>query len=569
MANMTVSSGQTLNNATISGGNTLTVLSGGSVGTISVSSSGSVTISSGGFADDTFVSAGGVLTLAAGAGTSNTFVDPGGAEYNQGGTELATDVENGGTWIETAGVAAGPFFEAGSHDVFAGGSITGSGSFPGQGTNVVSGAVLSATVASQPGGSSTQLGGTFLQAGGSLDLTNVIFATGATASFNSATSMLTIAEGGITTQLLLGAGNTNRFFTIADDGKPNIVTGVNGTIVTDYNAFSPSSTVDASISQAQQLASYARYDVSVASTVALLAPGVFQTITALVSVNDGTAHTLSPSFARELIIAGGGADAVMANGDTIVTGEGQNTVDLVSGTNTLYSEGSDTVFVGAGSDTVTISGRTAIVGGTAALTVFLQPNAALSLTTGTGSVSVYGGLGSGSFSGGTNGHNLLVGGTGPTTLYAGGAGDVLESSGGSSTNFYGYGGAETMTGQFSQGTNVFTFDGANVFAVGGSGHNYFNIGSGNNAIVAGTGTAAFNVNNGSAGGTTFVAGFDVTKDQFTLNGYANDEVSHALGTATVFQGSETLHLRDGTTLSFLGVTGLTTASITAPAPDIP
>ncbi len=99
-----------------------------------------------------------------------------------------------------------------------------------------------------------------------------------------------------------------------------------------------------------------------------------------------------------------------------------------------------------------------------------------------------------------------------------------------------------------------------MFAVGGTGQNVFNIGSGINDIVAGAGTDTFNVTNGSAGQSNYIANFTTRLDHIHLAGYAPDEVSNALGTATVYQGSEILHLRDGTVLSFLGVTGLTKAS---------
>ena len=122
---------------------------------------------------------------------------------------------------------------------------------------------------------------------------------------------------------------------------------------------------------------------------------------------------------------------------------------------------------------------------------------------------------------------------------------------------YGYYGSETLTGQFSQGLDTFNFDDANIFAVGGAGTNIFNIGSGANSIVAGTGIDTFNVTNGTAGHTNFISDFNASRDHVHLAGYAPNEITNALGTATTYNGSEILHLRDGTTLAFGSVTGLT------------
>ncbi len=329
-------------------------------------------------------------------------------------------------------------------------------------------------------------------------------------------------------------------------------------------------TITSALPQAQTIQAYAHYDLYSApassitnvgsnlSSVALDAQGDVAVYTSRDAAMDG--HVIrADGTGTSVISSGDGADSIVAsNGaDLIATGVGTNTIYLVSGNNTLASEGTDTVNIGGGSDTISVSGNMVLNPGMATVSVSLNPNATLGIHTGVGSITVNGGYGSGTFSGGTNGNNLLIAGTGPTTLYAGGNGDALVASGGSRTTMFGWSGNETMIGQYSQGIDTFTFDGANVFATGGMGTNVFNLGSGNNNVVGLQGTDTFNVTNGTAGGSTYISDFNLNADKLHLSGYAADEVSHALNTATFYQGSEILALRDGTQISFGHVTGLT------------
>ena len=58
------------------------------------------------------------------------------------------------------------------------------------------------------------------------------------------------------------------------------------------------------------------------------------------------------------------------------------------------------------------------------------------------------------------------------------------------------------------------------------------------------------------GGSVTIAGFDASRDQLGLFGYASGEAASALGGATVANGNTTLSLSDGTRITLLGVTGL-------------
>ncbi len=282
------------------------------------------------------------------------------------------------------------------------------------------------------------------------------------------------------------------------------------------------------------------------------------------STVDSAGHVISVTgTGHSVIVAGSGNDTVtLANGvDSLVTGLGTNTVHLQSGNHVVYSEGTDIIDAGQGDDQIGISGNTVIEAGAAKLHITLDTGSTLTLHTGTASVVVEGAFGCGAFSGGTDGNNFLVAGTGATTLYAGGDGDMLMASGGTGTTMNGWGGDETFIGQYSSGNDVFNANAANALMIGGTGTNTFNIGTGHTNIVAQLGTDLFNFVSGHAN-TTYIAGFDVNTGKINLSGFAADEVDHALATATVYQGSEVLHLRDGSSIAFGNLTGLTNSSFT-------
>ncbi len=549
MPNMTIGAGQTVSGP-ISGG-IYTVTAGGSAVGVTVNNA-ILAISAGGSAAGTVINAGIVQVFSSGL-ESGTIVN-GGIDSPIGGSDFGLTVNSGGTFNLMGGIVSGATFNSGSTDTLSGGIVLAA--------TVKTGADLVEFL------SGTGLSNISVQPGGEIDFGTLPYNSGGSVTLTTSNDLLTVVEGSAVSSIQLAGNYAGATVTKSDDGVVSPFTRQDGTLLTFQNILPTGTTVTSALPGAQLVGTYARYYAQ--TTMGLLEGGGVVSAgidaagdVAVASTVDGFGHTLFASgTGQSVIAAGGGADTVtVSNGaDLIATGVGKNSVYLATGSNTVYSEGTDSVFVGAGSDTAYISGKTVITAGNASLNVFLQPNAQLTLTTGTGSVQVQGGFGSGTFSGGTNGNNLLVAGTGATTLYAGGNGDVLLASGGSSTTMYGYSGNETMTGQFSQGLDTFNFDSANVFAVGGSGTNLFNIGGGTNSVVAGLGAGTFNFTNGNAGGSTFIAGFNTSLDQIHLAGYAPGEAANALATATVFGGSEILHLRDGTTLGFGGVTGLTSAS---------
>ena len=527
---------------------------------------GTLQVFSGGSAENTLITSGGFQQVMSGGMAADTLVENNGFDEVMGGSDVGATIYDGGSLVVSdGGVATSPVFTSGSFSNLAGGTI--------------SGAVLnSMTELLVPAGSIAT--DATLSPGASIDLATAAYAAGGSTSLDSATDVLTINEGGVVTSVQLAGSYTGHSFSLGGDGAiatdgagtPGTVVSLNAAgIGSSGGGFDSSTgtTINNLIADAQAVATLAHEDITDVEPIAGSATGVFSATLdsdgnqAIYSTIDTVGHVISESGNNQSVIAAGsGADTVTVSGgnDLIATGTGSNSVYLVTGDNTLYSEGTDNVYVGAGLDTVTLSGDMVLTGDLAQLSVFLTPNAQLTLHTGVGSVDVQGGFGSGAFSGGTNGNNVLIAGTGPTTLYAGGAGDLLIASGGSTTTMDGWSGNERMLGQYSQGTDIFNFNNANVLAVGGAGQNTFNVGSGNNIITSGQGTSIFDFVNGSGGGNTYIADFNLNSDHIHLSGYAANAVVSALNGATTYQNSEILHLSDNTTISIGHVTGLTQAS---------
>ena len=483
MSDIFISAGQVFNGATVGASDFVQVLSGGSASGNTING-GQLQILAGATASATLVNSG--FLLVTGGAAANTTVRNSGFDIVAGGTDIGTNVASGGFLIvQSGGTATGAVVSSGSFALLSSGAINNATLQPG------------ASLIVPAGGTAT---GTVIQPGATLDLATLAFAAGGSSGFNAATGVLSVTEGGRSAAVQLGGSYAGESFTLSDDGGGNPARpGPHGTLITvlssgGFDDVAHNTTITGAIPDAQTIANYAHLLIASAG-VGGPGPAVFsatldQAGDKVIYSTIGAPRTVlsAGGTGQSVIAAGSGADTVVVtNGtDLIATGSGTNTVTLAGGYNTLDSEGNDTVSVGMGGDTIRVSANAVIYGGNATLSVFLSPNAQLALHTGSASVQVQGGFGSGAFSGGTNGNNLLVAGTGPTTLYAGGAGDVLLASGGSTTIMYGWGGNETMLGQYSQGTDSFNFNGANVTAVGGAGQNLFNIGSGANNIVAGS-----------------------------------------------------------------------------------
>ena len=614
--NVTVGPGQVFSGV-VSNGDGVYV-SGGSASGVTVLSGGHVVVFSGGTAVGTVVAGGGELEVGVSGAASGTTVLYRGIEVVSG-VDVGATVHGGGYFTLQGGSATGEYFASGSDPIVAvedvvqsseGGDENGVSAS----STPYSGTITDVTVQGPTGlaiPATYTLGGReTLTPGSYLDLLGIPYQTGASATYDSAGNTLTIRSGATVSTLQLAGSYSGDTFTVVPfatdqaisvlevtsggqaDGAfgfqttPPPVYALPAGIIASADSAPPNTTItnDQEITGLPVfvVSSRMQYSSQVLATVSStimaagrggLFPGVYSAPLdgagnqAIYSTIDSAGHAITANgTGQSLIVAGSGRDTVtVSNGtDGIVTGSGASTVNLASGSNIVESGGNDTINVGSGADTIGIDGSSIINTGAARLSVYLPSiatghTANLGLHIGTGSVTVLGGAGSGGFSGGTAGHNLLIAGTGVTTLYAGGDGDLLEASGGQGTTLNGWGGNERLLGEFGAGPLTFNFNSANVSASTGTGQNVVNVGTGNNVIDLSRGSAMLNFTSGAAGKGTYLAYFN-GNDHVHLTGYAADEVSHALGTATIYQGSEVLHLRDGTSIAFGSITGLTTSS---------
>ncbi len=273
-------------------------------------------------------------------------------------------------------------------------------------------------------------------------------------------------------------------------------------------------------------------------------------------------------------------------------------------------DGNDTVFGGIGDlDVANGSGDVEVIGrygeGDPGRNFETPPDyEALSVTGGTGSVTVFAADAKATLYGGTAGGNVLVAGTtlpdrafvtfdgrpaamaDGSSIGGGGNGDLLVLTGNANNLAAAGGGSETLTGSGASGDNTFfggtgadliatgagqdlvvagpgaaTISGgagaAAIFAgagtavvLGGTGADYVQAGAGNATLFAGAGMDRIGVVDGQSGGSLVVVGFRTGTDRVSAQGYA------AAPTVTAGGGSTVLTFSDQTRVTLLGVASL-------------
>ena len=270
---------------------------------------------------------------------------------------------------------------------------------------------------------------------------------------------------------------------------------------------------------------------------------------------------------RSTVEAGAGINAYNSSGAVTQPG---NTVLLGAGATQVRSTGSDSITAGAGSATIQVVGNVqdTVAGGAGSLTV-VNGSIASSLNFSTvtnaplssGSVTAFGGAGGGYFRGGSSGSDLLVGSLGAVTLQGAGTGDVLIAMGTTGMQvLYAGAGNETLLGSLSTTSNLFVAGSGNDLILGGSGADTFVAGTGAATITGGAGPDLFMINASAAAGaqitiTDFTAGVDYVR---LLNyGGTNTPASLAANAAHLGTGGSRVTLSDGTTITFQGVSTVT------------
>jgi hypothetical protein len=297
------------------------------------------------------------------------------------------------------------------------------------------------------------------------------------------------------------------------------------------------------------------------------------------------------------IFAAGGADSISigAAGDTpayAIYASGNDTINLVSGLETVDATGSSstTLFLGAAEATVTANDSSTV-------SVVFQPltagsldfinnsSGAATIYTGaytlpggghnyaTNAVTAYGGAGGGFYVGGYAGNNSLVGGAGTVTLQGANAGDVLSVTGGDRNILFSGQGAETLGASSASGSNTFqlnlkyvgvgTITGSDFVSTQGSGVQAYLLGAGDSTITGSTATGASNIfdliRDASVGSASYTLTNFASMSSavlFVTNGSGQGGDASVAGITTGnFGGTEvtTVTLSDQTTIKFDGL----------------
>ena len=266
---------------------------------------------------------------------------------------------------------------------------------------------------------------------------------------------------------------------------------------------------------------------------------------------------------RSTVEAGAGFNVFNTAG---VINQAGNTVVLGAGAAQVRSTGYDSVTAASGSATVQVVGsaQDTVVGGAGKLVVVnnlaasqVNYSTATAAPLSTGSSTVFGGAGGGTFRGGSDGNNLLVGGGGSVSLQGAGNGDVLIATGSTGQQVLQAGtGNETLLGSLSTSSNLFVAGSGNDLIVGGSGSDTFVAGTGAATITSGGGADLIMVNALTTAGaqltlTDFVAGVDHVR--LANYGGSNNPAALAAGATNLGSAGSRVTLSDGTTITFQGV----------------
>jgi Ca2+-binding RTX toxin-like protein len=283
-----------------------------------------------------------------------------------------------------------------------------------------------------------------------------------------------------------------------------------------------------------------------------------------VVASDGT-NRFAVSGGNWSLNTGNGNDIIIAtNGnDSISAGAGNNTIYVSNGQFFIESTGNDTIQIGSGSVTInaTFGGSDRVQAATGNL-LFIGGTGGATIVGGSGSDTYYGSQSASGpqvVYGGSAGNNFLMAGDGAATLVGGGTNDQLFAYGSSNQLLKAGSGNATLWRGAASGNNTLMAGAGSDYIIGGFGNDTFVDGSGSATVQAGFGDDVFEFIKGQSGGQTLIEGyydFTASAIRIHLQGYDSNEVDNALDGQTVSNGSVTLSLSDGTTITFQNVTAL-------------
>ena len=257
-----------------------------------------------------------------------------------------------------------------------------------------------------------------------------------------------------------------------------------------------------------------------------------------------------------MIITLGGTNVINA-------GAGDNQLFTASGADTVMSSGNDIIsgVTGTGNDTIFQFGQSALVGEFSKNLTYIGGSGSATILSGTGSYVINAGTGGGLFAGGQAGHNVIAGGTGTagSTIFGGGDGDLLLARGSGVTMLVAGSGNETLSGADSSANNIFFSTVGSASMTGGAGNDTFFLGSGSTTVDGGGGSDVFAISSGQAGGHVTINNFN-SNEKVQLQGYSAGEASTDLANQQAAGGSTMITLTDHTTITFVGVSKVTSSS---------
>ncbi len=252
-------------------------------------------------------------------------------------------------------------------------------------------------------------------------------------------------------------------------------------------------------------------------------------------------------------------------GGTLIAGSG-NLVILGAGAQTYAAGDGDTVRAGSGGDTVTAASGVVQLSGGAGTLLFVGGSGADTVTGGAGAETILAGAGGGLYSGGANGHNVLVASAGNTTLIGGGAQDALFGAASGLSNLVaadggeslvGGGGATLFTGGALGGAVMFTGDGPATVDGGASGHDTIVGGAGtlqvecqqSEAVFTGSGAATVNASASGAdsiiGGAGTLIANAAGSNMIVVGGAGPSAIATGTGYGLIFQGRGGMQITSG------------------------
>ncbi len=316
----------------------------------------------------------------------------------------------------------------------------------------------------------------------------------------------------------------------------------------------------------------------------------------LVAYGDLVAHgelTFSGAGTADTIMAGGGANSISGLlGGYVQTGDGNDTISVLTGANTVISGGGidlirtfsgtnrltigpggtafqsgvDTIVAGGANDTITVRNTDAVVFAGSGTINFAGGSGSESVYGSTNSTTMSGGTGSLFANGGTQGNNHIIAGDKFSIINGGGNGDVLSAAGSAGDWIAAAGGNETLTGGTSTGKNYLWAGSGSDSIGGGLGEDTIYASTGNATMTGGSGTGSnyFVFFNGQAGGSDIIANFRPGLDQVDLVGYGASQIAVAVGNqqqvSTPLGGGTQVILSDNTHITFIGLTSVSSSN---------